>query len=112
MPRYRHACPGLQCGHATLGAFEDARAHHPEFVDAWHHHGQTKVALNCPDEATMDAVLARCREAGLPCYVVVDAGRTQIAPGSRTVLGIGPAPVGAVDAITGPSGSHTLKLLG
>jgi hypothetical protein len=28
-------------------------------------------------------------------------GRTQIAAGSKTVLAIGPAPVGAVDKITG-----------
>lgn len=36
----------------------------------------------------------------------VDAGRTQIDPGSRTVLGIGPAPVSEVNKIT-----RHLKLL-
>jgi len=35
-----------------------------------------------------------------------DAGRTQIAAGSRTVLAIGPAPVKEIDAVTGE-----LKLL-
>jgi peptidyl-tRNA hydrolase, PTH2 family len=38
--------------------------------------------------------------------VIADAGRTQIASGSLTVLGIGPAPKGVVDGVTGQ-----LKLL-
>ena len=41
----------------------------------------------------MLALQGECERAGLCSYVVVDAGRTQIAPGSKTVLGIGPAPV-------------------
>lgn len=49
----------------------------------------------------MHAVRARAREAGLVTYVVEDAGRTQIAAGSRSVLAIGPAPVKELDAITG-----------
>lgn len=40
-----------------------------------------------------------------------DAGRTQIAAGSRTVLGIGPAPVALIDAVTGKEGQFPLKLL-
>lgn len=41
------------------------------------------------------------QQADLPWYVVADAGRTQIAAGSKTVLAIGPAPKSAIDAITG-----------
>ena len=39
-------------------------------------------------------------------YVVRDAGRTQIEPGSKTVLALGPAPNRALDVIT-----RHLKLL-
>lgn len=38
---------------------------------------------------------------GLMTYLVVDAGRTQIAAGSKTVLAIGPAPKSQIDAVTG-----------
>lgn len=38
---------------------------------------------------------------GLITYVVEDAGRTQIAAGSRTVLAIGPAPVSVFESLTG-----------
>jgi peptidyl-tRNA hydrolase len=43
----------------------------------------------------------KAREAGLITHIIVDAGRTQIEAGSRTVLAIGPAPVAALDAVTG-----------
>ena len=36
-----------------------------------------------------------------PCPTTAAAGRTQVAPGSRTVLAIGPAPKSAIDAVTG-----------
>ena len=38
---------------------------------------------------------------GLPVFVVHDAGRTQVAAGSRTVLAIGPAAKSQVDRVTG-----------
>jgi PTH2 family peptidyl-tRNA hydrolase len=59
----------------------------------------------------MAAIHAAAKEAGLPCYTVVDAGRTQIAAGSRTVCGIGPAPVSVIDKITGKEGSHPAGLM-
>ena len=43
---------------------------------------------------------------GLVAEVIQDAGRTQIASGSHTVLGIGPAPKSVIDRVTG-----SLKLL-
>ena len=51
-------------------------------------------------------IFAKAMSKGLPVYLVEDAGRTQIAAGSRTVLGLGPAPVREFDGVT----SH-LKLM-
>lgn len=38
---------------------------------------------------------------GLVCCLISDAGRTQIAPGSITVLGIGPGPANLIDEVSG-----------
>lgn len=38
---------------------------------------------------------------GLCAQIIHDAGRTQIASGSATVLGVGPAPKSMVDQVTG-----------
>ena len=44
---------------------------------------------------------ATARSLGVTAEVIQDAGRTQIDPGSLTVLGVGPAPKSLVDRITG-----------
>lgn len=44
---------------------------------------------------------SQARSLRLPTYMVADAGRTQIAAGSRTVLAIGPGPKSVIDQVTG-----------
>jgi peptidyl-tRNA hydrolase len=48
-----------------------------------------------------DAVKDACKAANVTHHVVMDAGRTQIASGTRTVLAVGPGPVPLVDKLTG-----------
>ncbi|GAB4821988.1 hypothetical protein N2152v2_009034 [Parachlorella kessleri] len=85
---------GAQCAHAAVGLVE--KLTHSRDTAArlvlrqWETCGQAKRAL-----------AAAAREAGLPTYLVQDAGRTQVAAGSRTVLAIGPAARSQIDRITG-----------
>jgi PTH2 family peptidyl-tRNA hydrolase len=44
---------------------------------------------------------AVARSLSLTARSIVDAGRTQIATGSRTVLAIGPGPVALIDQVCG-----------
>ena len=46
-------------------------------------------------------IQADARAAGLPCYLVVDAGRTEIPEGSITVCAVGPARASQLNPITG-----------
>jgi peptidyl-tRNA hydrolase, PTH2 family len=122
---------GAQCGHATLGSYRRALRTDLglSWVRAWLYRGQKKVCLQADSKEDLLAVARACREADIPCYVVVserglstgprtcdtaaqaDAGHTQVEPGSLTVLGIGPCPSDVIDRITGPKGSHAMKLL-
>lgn len=70
-----------------------------------------QIALKVDSEAAMDAIYAAARAAGIPACIVEDAGRTEVEPGTRTVCALGPAPKAVIDAITGPKGSHPLRLL-
>jgi PTH2 family peptidyl-tRNA hydrolase len=72
----------------------------------WERQGQAKVALQVKSEDELEILQAKAISLGLVAEVIADAGRTQIASGSHTVLGIGPAPKSLIDEVTG-----SLKLL-
>lgn len=95
-----------QCGHATLGAYRIARTCCPSAIRWWHRTGQAKIAVKIDNDTIMLDLQSKARALGLVSYIVEDAGRTQIAAGSKTVLAIGPAPVTLIDTIT-----KSLKLL-
>jgi PTH2 family peptidyl-tRNA hydrolase len=68
--------------------------------------GQAKVALKANSEDELLILQAQAVSLGLCAKIIHDAGRTQIAAGSATVLGIGPGPKSVLDQVTGQ-----LKLL-
>ncbi|XP_027886152.1 peptidyl-tRNA hydrolase 2, mitochondrial [Xiphophorus couchianus] len=90
-----------QCSHAAVSAYKQVQRRSPELLRQWEYCGQPKVVVKAPDEDTLINLLGRAREVGLTVSLIQDAGRTQIAPGSRTVLGIGPGPAELVDSVTG-----------
>lgn len=92
---------GAQCGHATLGAYRLSRKYCPTGLLGWETYGQAKIALKVEEEIEFYEILEKAKLAGIVCYIVEDAGRTQIAAGSRTVLALGPAPATILDQITG-----------
>ena len=61
---------------------------------------QAKIAVKVENDVALFELQNKARMAGLVTYIVEDAGRTQIAAGSKTVLAIGPAPVHAFEEIT------------
>eukprot|EP01065_Artemidia_motanka_P040441 TRINITY_DN5078_c0_g1_i1.p1 TRINITY_DN5078_c0_g1~~TRINITY_DN5078_c0_g1_i1.p1 ORF type:complete len:241 (+),score=51.73 TRINITY_DN5078_c0_g1_i1:53-724(+) len=106
-----------QCCHAAVDVVEEVqqRRQHVavqraavwrQWLREWRCQGQTKVALRVDSEEGLLAVRRAARAGSLPCSVIRDAGRTQIAAGSLTVAAVGPAPAAAVDCVTG-----RLKLL-
>jgi PTH2 family peptidyl-tRNA hydrolase len=102
-----------QVGHAVLGAYRVAQrlALPREWARAWLFRAQAKITLKAESEAALDAIAAAATAAGIPWCIIEDAGRTEVEPGTRTVIGVGPAPKHVIDAITGPKGSISLRLL-
>jgi PTH2 family peptidyl-tRNA hydrolase len=90
-----------QCCHAAVGCYKEAQKNCPNGLRAWELTGCAKIAVKCPSEDEMvKEIMVKARRAGIPYCFVEDAGRTQIAAGSRTVLGLGPAPVREFEGIT------------
>jgi len=90
-----------QCCHATLAAYKRAKRKCPDRLKVWEATGQPKITVKCDSEEDLMLLMVKARSLDLVSYVVADAGRTQIAPGSHTVLAVGPAPSSLLDQVTG-----------
>ena len=45
-PVHTRAClSDRQCGHAVLGAYQEAQKQHQHYIDAWEEYGQKKIAV-------------------------------------------------------------------
>ncbi|KAI9460244.1 PTH2-domain-containing protein [Lactarius psammicola] len=90
-----------QCGHATLACYKTLLKKNPKLVRHWEVTGQAKIALKASSEEEILELEAIAKSLNLCARSIQDAGRTQVEAGSRTVLGIGPAPVELVNQVTG-----------
>ncbi|KZW02149.1 PTH2-domain-containing protein [Exidia glandulosa HHB12029] len=92
--------------HATLACYKALSNTNPKLLRHWEVTGQAKIALQCSSEEELLMLQAVAKSLNLCARSIQDAGRTQIAAGSTTVLGIGPGPVRLINQVTGK-----LKLL-
>ena len=76
-----HACLSL---YTQLTGNSNLRTHY----NAWLLTGQTKVVLQCDTTDELLALYQEGRGREIVCCVVRDAGRTQVATGTCTVLGV------------------------
>ena len=93
-----------QCAHATLACYKQlllASTSPSSLLRRWEATGQAKIAVQVASEEALERLRAQAVGLGLCAQVVRDAGRTQVASGSATVLGVGPGPRGVVDGVTG-----------
>ncbi|KAL1813630.1 hypothetical protein DCAR_0625993 [Daucus carota subsp. sativus] len=89
-----------QCSHATLGLYKKILHRAPKALNRWEMCGQVKVVVKIDSEDDMLVLQERAKSLNIPTHIVIDAGRTQIAPNSRTVMAVlGPAEL--VDDVTG-----------
>ncbi|CAC5391532.1 PTH2 [Mytilus coruscus] len=90
-----------QCCHAAVMSYEAVSKTDPEMFRKWRMYGQPKVVVKTESEKSLLQIARDARSLGLNASLVKDAGRTQIAPGSITVTGIGPGPEELVNQVTG-----------
>ncbi|VDI03241.1 peptidyl-tRNA hydrolase, PTH2 family, partial [Mytilus galloprovincialis] len=89
------------CCHAAVMSYEAVSKTDPEMFRKWRMYGQPKVVVKTETEESLLKIAREARSLGLNASLVKDAGRTQIAPGSITVTGIGPGPEELVNQVTG-----------
>ncbi|XP_063991705.1 peptidyl-tRNA hydrolase 2, mitochondrial-like [Diachasmimorpha longicaudata] len=89
-----------QCAHAAVAGFE-AVLKYPKLLQEWTENGHKKITVKVDSLEELDQVHKAARKAGLIAVTICDAGRTQIAAGSKTVCCVGPGPGEIIDKVTG-----------
>jgi len=81
---------GAQCSHATLGLYMKIanKKKYEKMLEDWLTKGQKKIVAKLKDEGAMNLLVSKATDAGIAFHVVQDAGHTQVAAGSRTVIAL------------------------
>ena len=87
-----------QLAHAAVGAYEKTDKITRK---KWFDEGMKKVALKANSLRDLYELKSIAEAAGISTSLITDAGMTEIAPGTVTALGLGPAPSQDLDRITG-----------
>ena len=95
-----------QACHASLSASDIVRVQDKKVWKLWKNTGQKKVVLKVSSKEQLHDLYVSLQKHNFHCFLVKDAGLTQLAPGTTTALGIGPTLSTEIDKITGD-----LKLL-
>jgi len=77
-----------------------------EMVAKWRSQGMAKIVVKVKDEKELIKYFQAAKDEGFAASLITDAGRTVIAPGTKTCVGIGPDLEEDLDSLTGE-----LKLL-
>jgi peptidyl-tRNA hydrolase, PTH2 family len=87
-----------QAAHASVDAVLKSDK---DLVKAWREEGMAKIVLKVKDEKELIKYFQFAKDSGIKASLITDAGRTVIAPGTRTCVGIGPGDDEEIDKITG-----------
>ena len=69
-------------------------------VSAWRKEGMAKIVLKVKDEKELFLYLQKAKDDGLTTALITDAGRTIVAPGTKTCGAIGPDEEEKIDLVT------------
>lgn len=87
-----------QAAHASTDALLKS---HKDDIQKWKDQGMKKVILGVDSKEEILKLKIHAQDAGLVAVIIADAGRTELAPGTVTAVGIGPDVEEKIDRITG-----------
>ncbi len=90
-----------QACHASLGSSEEVRKRSRSAWNRWQAEGGRKIVLAVASKDELMDVWERAGRQKIPRYMVSDKGLTEIPPGSKTAIGLGPVASSKLDKVTG-----------
>lgn len=91
---------GKVAAQVAHGAVEAVLKSDKSKVSTWRNQGMKKVTLSVNSEKELYKFLQIAKDSGIVTALIKDAGRTEITPGSVTVLAIGPDEENVIDTVT------------
>ena len=92
-----------QAAHASVKAVMNSDK---QKVQAWDEEGMAKIVLKTENEKSLLKLLQEAKDQGIKTAMITDAGKTVVAPGTKTCIAIGPDEEEKIDEIT-----SSLKLI-
>ncbi|MEF8878793.1 MAG: peptidyl-tRNA hydrolase Pth2 [Candidatus Thermoplasmatota archaeon] len=91
----------VQVAHAAVNCAFETKKRKKDWFKKWEKTGAKKAVLKTDCVEDFYFLKENAEELEIATSLVKDAGHTEIQKGTKTVLGIGPAPSNLIDKVTG-----------
>lgn len=90
-----------QVAHAAVACALETKSQNSKWFKKWNDEGSKKAVVKVDDLDDFYSLKKKAEGLKIVAHIVIDAGHTEIPAGTKTVLGIGPAPNNIIDKVTG-----------
>lgn len=90
-----------QVAHAAVDCALQTKKLKSKWFHNWNAEGAKKAVVKVSSLEDFFPLKDKAENLGLVTSLISDAGHTEIPPGTKTVLGIGPGPTNIIDQVTG-----------
>ena len=90
-----------QVSHAAVACALETKKLNSSWFIKWQNEGGKKAVVKVESEKDFYPLKQKAEKLNIFAYIVEDAGHTEIPAGTKTVLGLGPAPDNIIDQVTG-----------
>jgi len=87
-----------QSAHASVEAVLKSDS---KTIKAWREEGMAKIVLKVKNEKELVKYFQEAKDRDITASLITDAGRTVVAPGTKTAVAIGPDKEEVIDSLTG-----------
>lgn len=91
----------VQVAHAAVECALATKKSNPKWFNKWQTEGGKKVIVKVDALDDFYPLKSKAEDLNISSTIIQDAGLTEIPAGTKTVLGLGPAPNNIIDQITG-----------
>ena len=90
-----------QVAHAAVSCALESKKKNKKWFNKWQNEGSKKAIVKTEAENDFFELKMKADELSIFSIIITDAGHTEIPAGTKTVIGIGPAPKNLIDQVTG-----------